>query len=158
MSTFKDAIARTLLLESYLDDVIDDDEFILLCDETFSKNPEFPYEFIIIIFFFAIMTSKFKNTETTHWTLLVPLQCCSSRFQFHIDLELPFCQLCNKQLQFSSSFQRPLPISSLSQLCSFVPLKGSTTMISRHNIWFWRELHTTGFLKKLEFNSSGAFS
>ena len=43
MSTLKDA--RTLPLESYLDGVIDDDEFILLCDETFSKNPEFPYDF-----------------------------------------------------------------------------------------------------------------
>ena len=65
MSTFKDA--RTLLLESYLDGVIDDDEFILPYDETFSKNPEFPYEFIFyLFFFFALMTSKFKNTETTH--------------------------------------------------------------------------------------------
>ena len=36
------------------------------------------------------------------------------------DLELPFCQLWNKQLQFSSCFQRPLPISFLSQLCSFL--------------------------------------
>ena len=44
MSTFKDA--RTFLLESYLDGVIDDGEFILLHDETFSKNTEFPYEFI----------------------------------------------------------------------------------------------------------------
>ena len=110
-----------------------------------------------ICFFFALMTSKFKNTETTHWTPPVPLQCCSSRFQFHLlfflfsiflsvlsregcnDLELPFCQLWNKQLQFSSSFRRPLLISFLSQLCSFVPVKGSTTMISRHNIWFWRD-------------------
>ena len=62
MSTFKDA--RTLLLESYLDGVIDDDdEFILLYDETFSKDPEFPYEFIFyLFFFFALMTSKFKST------------------------------------------------------------------------------------------------
>ena len=30
MSTFKDA--RTFLLESYVNGVIDDDEFILLCD------------------------------------------------------------------------------------------------------------------------------
>ena len=45
MSTLKDA--RALLLESYLDvvNVIDDDEFILLYDETFSNNPEFPYDF-----------------------------------------------------------------------------------------------------------------
>ena len=45
MSTFKDF--RTLLLESYLDGVIVDDEFILLYDETFSKNPDFPYEFFL---------------------------------------------------------------------------------------------------------------
>ena len=67
MSTLKDA--RALLLESYLDvvNVIDDDEFILLYDETFSNNPEFPYDFfLILLFIFAIMTSKYKNTETTH--------------------------------------------------------------------------------------------
>ena len=40
MSTFKDA--RTLLPESFLDGVIDDDEFILLYDETVSKNSEHP--------------------------------------------------------------------------------------------------------------------
>ena len=45
MSTFKDA--RTVLLESYLDGVIDDDKFILLCDETL-KKPKFPYEFFFI--------------------------------------------------------------------------------------------------------------
>ena len=39
MSTFKDA--RTVLLESYLNSVIDDDKFILLCDETL-KKPKFP--------------------------------------------------------------------------------------------------------------------
>ena len=58
MSTFKDF--RTLLLESYLDGVIVDDEFILLYDETFSKNPDFPYEF-----FFAMMTSNYKNRNKT---------------------------------------------------------------------------------------------
>ena len=63
MSTFKEA--RTLILESYLDHVIDDDELIRLHDETFSKNPEFSNEFIIINLLFAIMTSKYKNTETT---------------------------------------------------------------------------------------------
>ena len=45
MSTFKDV--RTFLLESYLDGAIDDGEFILLCDETFLKNPKFPYEFFL---------------------------------------------------------------------------------------------------------------
>ena len=67
MSTLKDA--RALLLESYLDvvNVIDDVEFILLYDETFSNNPELPYDFfLILLFIFAIMTSKYKNTETTH--------------------------------------------------------------------------------------------
>ena len=107
MSTFKEA--RTLILESYLDRVIDDDELIRLYDETFSKNPEFSNEFIIINLLFAIMTSKYKNTETTQLTPLLSLQCCSRWFQFHLlffsicfsvfsregcsDLELPFCQL-----------------------------------------------------------------
>ena len=52
MSTLKDA--RALLLESYLDavNVIDDDEFILLYDETFSKNPEFPYDFFKFYFLY----------------------------------------------------------------------------------------------------------
>ena len=36
--------ARNLLLESYNDGLIDDDEFILLYEGNFSKNPEFPYE------------------------------------------------------------------------------------------------------------------
>ena len=62
MSTFKDA--RTVRLESYLDGVIDDDEFILLCDESFLKKPKSPDEFFL--FLLAIMTSKYKNTETTH--------------------------------------------------------------------------------------------
>ena len=47
MSTLKDL--RTLLLESYVDGMIDDDEFILLYDhlydEIFYENPEFPYVF-----------------------------------------------------------------------------------------------------------------
>ena len=62
MSTFKDA--RTVLLESYLDGVIDDDKFILLCGETF-KKPKSPYEFFFL-FLLEIMTLKYKNTETTH--------------------------------------------------------------------------------------------
>ena len=62
MSTFKDA--RTFLLKSYLDVVIDDDAFILLCNESFLKKPKSPGEFFL--FLLAIMTSKYKNTETTH--------------------------------------------------------------------------------------------
>ena len=42
MTSFKDA--RNLLLESYNDDFIDDDEFILLYEGNFSKNLEFLYE------------------------------------------------------------------------------------------------------------------
>ena len=41
MTSFKDA--RNLLLESYNNGIIDDDEFILLYEGNF-KNPEFPYE------------------------------------------------------------------------------------------------------------------
>ena len=61
MSTFKDA--RTVLLESCLDGVIDDDKIILLCDETL-KKPNFHMNFFL--FLLGIMTSKYKNTETTH--------------------------------------------------------------------------------------------
>ena len=44
MASFKDA--RNILLESYNDGIVDDDddEFILLYEGNFSKNPEFPYE------------------------------------------------------------------------------------------------------------------
>lgn len=35
---------RALLVESYFNDVIDDEEFCLLYDANFSKNPEFPYQ------------------------------------------------------------------------------------------------------------------
>ena len=42
MTSFTDA--RNLLLESYNDGIIDDDEFILLYEGNFSKNPAFPYE------------------------------------------------------------------------------------------------------------------
>ena len=42
MTSYKDA--RNLLLDSYNDGTIDEDEFFLLYEEHFSKNPEFPYE------------------------------------------------------------------------------------------------------------------
>ena len=42
MTSFKDA--RNLVLESYNDGIIDDEEFILLYEGNVSKNPEFPYE------------------------------------------------------------------------------------------------------------------
>ena len=42
MTSYKDA--RNLLLDSYNDGTIDEDEFFVLCEEHFSKNPEFPYE------------------------------------------------------------------------------------------------------------------
>lgn len=41
MTSFRDA--RNLVLESYDDDLIDDDEFLLLYEANKSKNPEFPY-------------------------------------------------------------------------------------------------------------------
>ena len=43
MTSFKDA--RNLLLESYNAGIIVDDEFILLYEGNFLKNPEFPYEY-----------------------------------------------------------------------------------------------------------------
>ena len=112
MSTFKDA--RTVLLESYLDGVIDDDKFILLCDETL-KKPKFPYEFFFIFTWNNdIKIQKYRNNTLNSssatcfffplfsiWSSVLSREGCS-------DLELPFCQLWNKQLQFGSSFQRPL--------------------------------------------------
>ena len=137
MSTLKDA--RTFLLESYLDAVIDDDEFILPYNGTFSKNSEFPYEFFLFLFFYIcnndIKIQEYRNTLNS---CSMPLQCFSCRFQFHVlfflfsicfsvlsregfsDLDVPFCQLSNKQLQLSSCFQRPLPISLLLHLCSLM--------------------------------------
>ena len=43
MALFKDA--RNLLLKSYNDGIIDDDEFISSYEGNFLKNPEFPYEY-----------------------------------------------------------------------------------------------------------------
>lgn len=42
MTSFKDT--RNLLLESYKNGIIDDDELILLYDRNFSENLDFPYE------------------------------------------------------------------------------------------------------------------
>ena len=43
MTSFKDA--RNLLLESYNAGIIVNDEFILLYEGNFLKNPEFPHEY-----------------------------------------------------------------------------------------------------------------
>ena len=43
MTSFKDA--RNLLLKSYNDGIIDDDEFILLYEGNLLNNPEFRYEY-----------------------------------------------------------------------------------------------------------------
>ena len=45
-STASFKLTRDLLLESYDEGVIDDDEFLLLYDQNRSKNPEFPYKHI----------------------------------------------------------------------------------------------------------------
>ena len=42
MASFKET--RNLALESYVDGTIDEDDFILLYDINWSKNPESPYE------------------------------------------------------------------------------------------------------------------
>ena len=127
VSILKDA--RTLLLESYLDGVIDDDVFILLYNET-SKNP---YEFISLSLF-AKMISKYKNTETTQLTPLVPLQCCLCRFQFHL-LFFSFSNLLFSSLaiwfKFSATSSHFFPLATV---LFFVSVKGSENMISRHII------------------------
>ena len=113
MSTFKDGM--TLLLESYLDGVIDDDEFIL---QYTMKPSQFSREKVV-----AISNCPFINFE------------------------------------MNSSFRRPLRISFISQLCSF--------------LFQWRDQHhdfpARHFIvkrtpdhwrpkKKLESNSSGIFT
>ena len=55
----------------------------------------------------------------------------------HSDLELPFCQLWN-WFKFSATSSHFFPFAAV---LFFVPVKGSTTLISRHNISSWRELH-----------------
>ena len=140
VSTFKDA--RTILLESYLDGVIDDDEFILLHDEI-SKNPELPYEFIFYHYL------QYKNTETTQLTALVPLQCCLCRFQFHL-LFFSFFNLILSSLtiwfKFSATSSHFFPLATV---LFFVSVKGSENMIYRRIISSWRELRTIGFLKTI---------
>ena len=109
MSTLKDA--RALLLEIYLDvvNVIDDDEFILLYDETFSNNPEFPYEFFNFIFYICnndIKIQEYRNNTLTSSSatsmllisvsfhlLFLPFSICFSVLSREgcSDLELPFC-------------------------------------------------------------------
>ena len=42
MASFKET--RNLVLESYVDGTIDEDDFMLLYDINQSKNPEFPHE------------------------------------------------------------------------------------------------------------------
>ena len=42
MASFRDI--RNLLVESFDDDDISEDEFLLLCDANTSKNPDFPYD------------------------------------------------------------------------------------------------------------------
>ena len=134
MLTFKDA--RTLLLESYLDGVIGDDEFILIYDETFSKSLEFPYEFLFIYICYSdIKTREYTNntlnsSSATSMLLMlvsIPLDFFLFSICFSVlsregcsDLDVPCCQRSNKQLQLSSCFLRPLPISLLLHLCSFL--------------------------------------
>ena len=42
MASFKKT--RNIIIKSYFDDVIDDEEFVLRYDATYSKNQEFPYK------------------------------------------------------------------------------------------------------------------
>ena len=129
MSTFKDA--RTFLLESYLDGVIDDDEFILLC----RMKPSWRSRNFHMNFFFVftwnndIKIQEYRkhtlNSCSATSTLLMPVSIPPVFFSFFnlllsslasregcSDLELPFCQLWNEQLHFGSSFQWPLPFLS----------------------------------------------
>ena len=110
MSTLKDA--RALLLEIYLDvvNVIDDDEFILPYHETFSKNPEFPYDFFNFTFYICnndFKIKEYRNITLTsssatsmllmsvsfHWLFFLPFSICFSVLSREgcSDLELPFC-------------------------------------------------------------------
>ncbi|XP_028411159.1 uncharacterized protein LOC114533765 [Dendronephthya gigantea] len=56
MTTFKKT--RKFLVESYFDNIIDDEEFVLLYDSNFSKNPAFPYQE-----YGRFCLEKLENTE-----------------------------------------------------------------------------------------------
>jgi hypothetical protein len=79
MTTFKKA--RTQLIDSYLNDIIDDEEFVLLYDAHFSKNPEFPYKEYEIFDMDEIDNVQFeaefrfrKEDIPTHWLKYWPHQ------------------------------------------------------------------------------------
>ena len=126
MSTFKDA--RTLLLESYLDGVIDDDEFILLYDET-SKNPELHMN----LFFIIICKNDIKIQE--YGSNIVNSFGATSMLLMSVSIPLAFFFF----FQFASQFSRNLvqvfsdlfPFLSSRNCALFVSVKGSENMISR---------------------------
>ena len=96
ISTLKDAWA--LLLEIYLDvvNVIDDDEFILLYDDTFSNNPEFPYEFFNFIFY--ICNNDIRIQEYRNMTL----KSSSATSMLLMSVSIPLAFSCFFNLLLSS--------------------------------------------------------
>ena len=151
MSTFKDA--RTVLLESYLDGVIDDDKFILLCDETL-KKPKFPYEFFFIFTWNNdIKIQKYRNntlnssSATCFFSLFFRFGLQFSREKVVAISNCPFVNCEINSFNLVQVFSDLFSFLSLATVLFFVPV------ISRHNISSWRKLHTTSFLKILESNS-----
>ena len=60
MASFKET--RNLVLECYVDGIIDEDDFMLLYDINQSKNPEFPHE----------------NYELFNFDALDPVECVAN--------------------------------------------------------------------------------
>ena len=81
-TSFKDA--RNLLSDSYNDGTIDEDEFFVLYEEHFSKNPEFPYEQYEQFDMDAMDLSQLDLLSQSVPLMRLPLLLYQSRFQFHV--------------------------------------------------------------------------
>ena len=169
MSTFKDA--RTFLLESYLDDVINDDELSystirwnLLHPRTRNFHMNYCYYYyyytiiIILTCYNNITIQKYRNntlnsssaTSRLLMSFSIPLAIqLASQYVLSregcSDLELRTLLSTLKLVQVFSGLFLFLSFYSCAH---FVPVKGSTTIISLHNISSWRELHTYHWLPK----------
>jgi len=81
-TSFKDT--RNLLLDSYNDETIDEDEFFVLYEEHFSKNPEFSYEQYKQFDMDAMDLSQLHLLSQSASLLRLPLLSYQFRFHFHV--------------------------------------------------------------------------
>ena len=89
MTFFKNA--RDLLLESYDEGAINEDEFLLLYETNYSKNPEFPYKHL-----------KFNLEELTKAECFAEFRCRKTNVKMIGDmLRLPSRFVCHVQWLFN---------------------------------------------------------